>query len=85
MHTSNSAVQLCPNFIGNFIGFLGLMIAVPPWLITVTQRIAKETTLFPAPINHVLVNEYLPGQGIMVCTLPLWQILLSVHILHQML
>ncbi|KAH9542174.1 hypothetical protein CY35_14G102600 [Sphagnum magellanicum] len=38
---------------------------VPPWLITVTQRIAKETTLFPAPINHVLVNEYLPGQGIM--------------------
>jgi alkylated DNA repair protein alkB family protein 6 len=41
------------------------MIAVPPWLITVTQRIAKETTLFLAPINHILVNEYLPGQGIM--------------------
>ncbi|KAH9542173.1 hypothetical protein CY35_14G102600 [Sphagnum magellanicum] len=51
---------------GGVVHEKGLLAQVlPPWLITVTQRIAKETTLFPAPINHVLVNEYLPGQGIM--------------------
>ena len=40
---------------------------MPAWLSSVTERITKETNLFPAPINHVLVNEYLPGQGITVC------------------
>lgn len=45
------------------------MYAVPGWLKTVTEKITKETKLYPAPINHVLVNEYLPGQGISVCTL----------------
>jgi alkylated DNA repair protein alkB family protein 6 len=37
---------------------------VPGWIKTVTEKITKETKLYPAPINHVLVNEYLPGQGI---------------------
>lgn len=37
---------------------------IPAWLSSITEKIAKETNLFPAPINHVLVNEYLPGQGI---------------------
>ncbi|KAG0558732.1 hypothetical protein KC19_10G049600 [Ceratodon purpureus] len=37
---------------------------IPVWLSSVTEKITKETNLFPAPINHVLVNEYMPGQGI---------------------
>ncbi|GMN49584.1 hypothetical protein TIFTF001_018748 [Ficus carica] len=38
---------------------------LPPWLMKVTQKIYEETLLFPSPINHVLINEYLPNQGIM--------------------
>jgi len=38
---------------------------VPSWLSTITQKICDWTGLFPSPINHVLINEYLPGQGIM--------------------
>ncbi|KAK9156496.1 hypothetical protein Scep_003070 [Stephania cephalantha] len=38
---------------------------LPPWLTKITQRICEETGLFPSPINHVLINEYLPHQGIM--------------------
>ncbi|RWR75780.1 Oxoglutarate/iron-dependent dioxygenase [Cinnamomum micranthum f. kanehirae] len=38
---------------------------LPPWLTAVTQRISEQTGLFPSPINHVLINEYLPDQGIM--------------------
>lgn len=42
--------------------------AVPPWLKRVTNRIYEESGLFPSAINHVLINEYLPDQGIMVGT-----------------
>lgn len=42
--------------------------AVPPWLTKVTHRIYEESKLFPSAINHVLINEYLPDQGIMVGT-----------------
>ncbi|KAL7081604.1 hypothetical protein ACP275_14G049700 [Erythranthe tilingii] len=38
---------------------------LPPWLTKVTQRIYEESKLFPSAINHVLINEYLPDQGIM--------------------
>eukprot|EP00258_Populus_trichocarpa_P023357 XP_024439376.1 alpha-ketoglutarate-dependent dioxygenase alkB homolog 6 isoform X2 [Populus trichocarpa] len=38
---------------------------VPPWLTMITQRISEESGLFPSAINHVLINEYLPDQGIM--------------------
>ncbi|GMH01201.1 hypothetical protein Nepgr_003040 [Nepenthes gracilis] len=38
---------------------------LPPWLAQLTQRIFDETKIFPAKPNHVLVNEYLPEQGIM--------------------
>ncbi|XP_004294928.1 PREDICTED: alpha-ketoglutarate-dependent dioxygenase alkB homolog 6-like [Fragaria vesca subsp. vesca] len=38
---------------------------VPSWLTKITCRIFEESGLFPSPINHVLVNEYLPNQGIM--------------------
>ncbi|XP_062076301.1 alkylated DNA repair protein ALKBH6 homolog isoform X2 [Humulus lupulus] len=38
---------------------------LPPWLMKITQKICEESGLFPAPINHVLINEYLPNQGIM--------------------
>ncbi|XP_011008487.1 PREDICTED: alpha-ketoglutarate-dependent dioxygenase alkB homolog 6 isoform X2 [Populus euphratica] len=38
---------------------------LPPWLTMITQRISEESGLFPSAINHVLINEYLPDQGIM--------------------
>lgn len=38
---------------------------LPPWLEQVTHRICTESRLFPSAINHVLINEYLPDQGIM--------------------
>ncbi|KAK6145010.1 hypothetical protein DH2020_021830 [Rehmannia glutinosa] len=38
---------------------------LPPWLKKVTCRIYEESRLFPSAINHVLINEYLPDQGIM--------------------
>jgi hypothetical protein len=40
---------------------------VPPWLTRITEKIYEESGLFPSSINHVLINEYLPNQGIMVC------------------
>ncbi|KAK8963865.1 hypothetical protein KSP40_PGU007715 [Platanthera guangdongensis] len=39
---------------------------LPPWLIKITQRIYDQTLLFPSAINHVLINEYFPDQGIML-------------------
>lgn len=38
---------------------------LPSWLTKVTQRIYEECGLFPVAPNHVLINEYLPEQGIM--------------------
>ncbi|KAH1090571.1 hypothetical protein J1N35_017828 [Gossypium stocksii] len=38
---------------------------LPPWLAKITERICEESGLFPSAINHVLINEYLPNQGIM--------------------
>ncbi|XVE90734.1 hypothetical protein DITRI_Ditri20bG0101000 [Diplodiscus trichospermus] len=38
---------------------------LPPWLAKITKRICEESGLFPSAINHVLINEYLPNQGIM--------------------
>ncbi|KAL6563432.1 Alpha-ketoglutarate-dependent dioxygenase alkB 6 [Orobanche gracilis] len=38
---------------------------LPPWLKKFTCRIYEESKLFLSPINHVLINEYLPDQGIM--------------------
>ncbi|XP_062016409.1 alkylated DNA repair protein ALKBH6 homolog isoform X4 [Rosa rugosa] len=38
---------------------------LPSWLTKITCRIYEESGLFPSPINHVLINEYLPNQGIM--------------------
>lgn len=45
--------------------FICLTIAVPPWLTKITDRICQWTGLFPSSINHVLINEYHPNQGIM--------------------
>ncbi|KAI7728668.1 hypothetical protein M8C21_009666 [Ambrosia artemisiifolia] len=38
---------------------------VPPWLTKITEKISNESSMFPSAINHVLINEYLPNQGIM--------------------
>ncbi|WOK95912.1 hypothetical protein Cni_G04619 [Canna indica] len=38
---------------------------LPSWLTKITEKISQQTGLFPSPINHVLINEYLPDQGIM--------------------
>ncbi|CBI18285.3 alkylated DNA repair protein ALKBH6 homolog [Vitis vinifera] len=38
---------------------------LPTWLTRITERIFEESGLFPSAINHVLINEYLPNQGIM--------------------
>ncbi|XP_020204870.1 alpha-ketoglutarate-dependent dioxygenase alkB homolog 6 isoform X2 [Cajanus cajan] len=38
---------------------------LPPWLTNLTQKIYEESGLFPSAMNHVLINEYLPNQGIM--------------------
>ncbi|KAH9620223.1 hypothetical protein KSS87_022333, partial [Heliosperma pusillum] len=37
----------------------------PPWLTKLNQKICEEFGIFPAVPNHVLINEYLPDQGIM--------------------
>jgi hypothetical protein len=42
------------------------LVAVPPWLSDLTGTIGEDLGLYPSPMNHVLINEYLPGQGIMV-------------------
>ncbi|RZC83328.1 hypothetical protein C5167_046116 [Papaver somniferum] len=42
-----------------------LCLQLYPQLNGVTKRICEEAGLFPSPINHVLINEYLPDQGIM--------------------
>lgn len=39
--------------------------ALPSWLTRITDRIWQWTGLFPSAINHVLINEYHPNQGIM--------------------
>ncbi|VFQ60697.1 unnamed protein product [Cuscuta campestris] len=39
---------------------------LPHWLTRITRRVQDESGgLFPSAINHVLINEYLPDQGIM--------------------
>ncbi|XP_074320883.1 alkylated DNA repair protein ALKBH6 homolog [Silene latifolia] len=38
---------------------------LPLWLTKLNQRIYEEFGIFPATPNHVLINEYLPDQGIM--------------------
>lgn len=47
--------------------FWVVLLTVPSWLTRITEEICEKTNLFPSPINHVLINEYLPDQGIMVC------------------
>ncbi|CAN8274396.1 unnamed protein product [Cochlearia groenlandica] len=38
---------------------------LPSWLIKITSKIRESSGLFPSAINHVLINEYHPDQGIM--------------------
>ena len=35
------------------------------WISKITQRICGKTGLLHSPINHVLINDYLPDQGVM--------------------
>ena len=39
--------------------------SLPPWLKTHCTKLEKEGLFSGSHINHVLVNEYTPGQGIM--------------------
>ncbi|CAL4916746.1 unnamed protein product [Urochloa decumbens] len=58
--------------------------ALPSWLTRITDRICQWTGLFPSAINHVLINEYHPNQGIMVCNRQLSTVCsLSLHIKHR--
>ncbi|GAV69495.1 LOW QUALITY PROTEIN: 2OG-FeII_Oxy_2 domain-containing protein, partial [Cephalotus follicularis] len=50
---------------GGVVHEKGLLPNLPPWLTKITQRICEESGLFQSAINHVLINEYLPNQGIM--------------------
>nr|ACL54471.1 unknown [Zea mays] len=47
------------------LSFTACTAAVPSWLTRITDRICQWTGLFPSAINHVLINEYHPNQGIM--------------------
>jgi hypothetical protein len=38
---------------------------MPEWLSRLAPKLTK-TKVFTRPFNHVLVNEYRPGEGIMV-------------------
>ncbi|VVB12294.1 unnamed protein product [Arabis nemorensis] len=38
---------------------------LPSWLTKITAKIYESSGLFPSAINHVLINEYHPDQGIM--------------------
>ncbi|MBA0800515.1 hypothetical protein Gohar_010941, partial [Gossypium harknessii] len=49
----------------NYAFLFCLLFVVPPWLAKITERICEESGLFPSAINHILINEYLPNQGIM--------------------
>ncbi|CAI5959513.1 unnamed protein product, partial [Closterium sp. NIES-64] len=43
----------------------------PQWLQSFTSRLSADlSSAFPSPINHVLVNEYHEGQGIMATSFP---------------
>ena len=39
---------------------------LPPWFQKICERLSQETKIFEKIPNHILVNEYLPGGGIMV-------------------
>ncbi len=42
---------------------------IPSWLAPLTQRLHTDTSAYgDQPPNHVLVNAYRPGEGIMVST-----------------
>ncbi|KAJ3676602.1 hypothetical protein LUZ60_004014 [Juncus effusus] len=38
---------------------------LPQWLKNINKKICEQTNLFPSELNHVLINEYGPDQGIM--------------------
>jgi len=60
---------------------------IPAWLkqhceslshLSISDPATGSTSLlFPKAPNHVLINEYLPGQGIMVCVSPSLDLLIS--------
>jgi hypothetical protein len=61
--------RYCLEIVFHSNGFSLVMLilrVVPPWLSDFTGSICEDLGLYPSPMNHVLINEYLPGQGIMV-------------------
>ena len=65
------------------LSFTSSNAAVPSWLTRITDRICQWTGLFPSAINHVLINEYHPNQGIMVCNRQTSVCFLCFHIKHR--
>lgn len=43
---------------------------LPPWLQRCVDKVSDLSLFGNLPANHVLVNHYLPGEGIMVTTRP---------------
>lgn len=43
---------------------------LPPWLQRYVDKVSDLSLFGGLPANHVLVNQYLPGEGIMVTTYP---------------
>lgn len=65
--------QLCgrrSQYHGGIVLDKGLLQAtLPNWLWPLAMRMHDETKIFgDTPPNHVLINSYMPGQGIMVST-----------------
>ena len=46
-----------------------LQAPLPSWLSTLMERIGLDFNIFQGQPNHVLLNAYNPGEGILVCTL----------------
>lgn len=39
---------------------------LPKWVLPLLSKIKEQTGLFPLGLNHVLLNAYRPGEGILV-------------------
>lgn len=52
-----------------------LQAPMPSWLGSILAGVDRDLGMFEGPANHVLLNAYEPGEGILVCLihLPTWK------------